>query len=54
MSCAHKLVLKGAMLFVVWEEKTHRPARALDLLHFNDREGAPLDNLVARGGMRLS
>lgn len=33
-SYADKFLLKGAMLFVVWDEKTHRPTRDLDLLGF--------------------
>ena len=31
---ADRFLLKGAMLFVVWDEKTHRPTRDLDLLGF--------------------
>jgi hypothetical protein len=33
-SYADNFLLKGAMLFVVWDEKTHRPTRDLDLLGF--------------------
>lgn len=29
---ADRFLLKGAMLFVIWDEKTHRPTRDLDLL----------------------
>ena len=29
---ANRFLLKDAMLFVVWDEKTHRPTRDLDLL----------------------
>lgn len=36
-----RFLLKGAMLFVIWDEKTHRPTRDVDLLGFgpSDREG---------------
>ena len=37
-SYADKFLLKGAMLFVVWDEKTHRPTRDLDLLGFGPSE----------------
>jgi predicted nucleotidyltransferase component of viral defense system len=35
-----RFLLKGAMLFVIWDEKTHRPTRDVDLLGFghSDRE----------------
>lgn len=33
-----RFLLKGAMLFVVWDEKTHRPTRDLDLLGFGPAE----------------
>lgn len=33
-----RFLLKGAMLFVVWDEKTHRPTRDLDLLGFGPSE----------------
>ena len=35
---ADRFVLKGAMLFVIWDEKTHRPTRDLDLLGFGPSE----------------
>lgn len=35
---ANRFLLKGAMLFVVWDEKTHRPTRDLDLLGFGPSE----------------
>ena len=35
---ADRFLLKEAMLFVVWDEKTHRPARDLDLLGFGPSE----------------
>ena len=35
---ADRFLLKGAMLFVVWDEKTHRPTRDLDLLGFGPSE----------------
>jgi hypothetical protein len=35
---ADRFLLKGAMLFVVWDEKTHRPTRDLDLLGFGPAE----------------
>lgn len=37
-SHADRFLLKGAMLFVVWDEKTHRPTRDLDLLGFGPSE----------------
>lgn len=30
-------LLKGAMLFIVWDDKPHRPTRDLDLLGFVPR-----------------
>lgn len=35
---ADRFLLKGAMLFVVWDDKTHRPTRDLDLLGFGPSE----------------
>jgi hypothetical protein len=35
---ANRFLLKGAMLFVLWDEKTHRPTRDLDLLAFGPSE----------------
>ena len=35
---AGQFLLKGAMLFVVWDEETHRPTRDLDLLGFGAAE----------------
>ena len=37
---ADRFLLKGAMLFVVWDEKTPRPTRDLDLLGFGSTENA--------------
>jgi hypothetical protein len=31
---ADRFLLKGAMLFAIWDDKTHRPTRDLDLLGF--------------------
>jgi predicted nucleotidyltransferase component of viral defense system len=39
---ANRFLLKGAMLFVVWDEKTHRPTRDLDLLGFGPSDKAEL------------
>ena len=39
---AASFVLKGAMLFVVWSERTHRPTRDVDLLGFGPND---LDSL---------
>lgn len=39
LSCsdlADQFILKGAMLFVAWTDRTHRPTRDLDLLGFGD------------------
>lgn len=41
-SHAGRFLLKGAMLFVVWDEKTHRPTRDLDLLGFGPSEKGDL------------
>ena len=35
---ADRFLLKGAMLFAVWDDKTHRPTRDLDLLGFGPTE----------------
>ncbi|NVL91243.1 MAG: nucleotidyl transferase AbiEii/AbiGii toxin family protein [Desulfobacterales bacterium] len=32
---ANQFILKGAMLFAIWTDKTHRPTRDLDLLSFD-------------------
>lgn len=42
---ANRFLVKGAMLFVVWDEKTHRPTRDLDLLGFGPSEAAYLERL---------
>lgn len=42
---ADRFLLKGAMLFVVWDEKTHRPTRDLDLLGFGPSEKEDLRKL---------
>jgi len=39
---ANRFLLKGAMLFVIWDEKTHRPTRDLDLLGFGPSDKAEL------------
>ena len=39
---ADRFLLKGAMLFVVWDEKTHRPTRDVDLLGFGSSEKGDL------------
>ena len=44
---ADRFLLKGAMLFVVWDEKTHRPTRDLDLLGFGSAEKADLIRVFA-------
>lgn len=33
---AERFVLKGAMLFIIWTEKVHRPTKDLDLLGYGD------------------
>lgn len=38
-------LLKGAMLFVVWDEKTHRPTRDLDLFVFGPSEKEDLEKV---------
>ena len=42
---ADRFLLKGAMLFVVWDEKTHRPTRDLDLLGFGPSEKEDLEKV---------
>jgi len=42
---ADRFLLKGAMLFVIWDEKTHRPTRDLDLLGFGPSEKEDLKKL---------
>ena len=42
---AERFLLKGAMLFVIWDERTHRPTRDLDLLGFGPTEKADLQKL---------
>ncbi|MBC8041778.1 MAG: nucleotidyl transferase AbiEii/AbiGii toxin family protein [Opitutaceae bacterium] len=44
-SHAGRFLLKGAMLFVVWDEKTHRPTRDLDLLGFGPSEKKDLQKV---------
>lgn len=35
---ADRFLLKGAMLFIIWDARTHRPTRDLDLLGFGPSE----------------
>jgi Nucleotidyl transferase AbiEii toxin, Type IV TA system len=42
---ADRFLLKGAMLFVVWDEKTHRPTRDLDLLGLGPSEKEDLQRI---------
>ncbi|MCK6474523.1 MAG: nucleotidyl transferase AbiEii/AbiGii toxin family protein [Planctomycetes bacterium] len=42
---AKRFVLKGAMLFLVWTEKMHRPTKDLDLLGFLEPSGARLKTI---------
>lgn len=44
-SYADRFLLKGAMLFVVWDEKTHRPTRDLDLLGLGPSEKEDLQKV---------
>lgn len=39
---ANQFILKGAMLFVTWTDKTHRPTRDLDLLGLHDSSDSSL------------
>lgn len=41
-----RFVVKGAMLFLLWEGKFHRTTRDLDLLAFGSGEIAPLEAIV--------
>jgi len=40
---AEAFVLKGALLFLVWNVPTHRPTRDVDLLGFEDNTPGRLD-----------
>lgn len=42
---AGRFLLKGAMLFVVWDGETHRPTRDLDLLGFGPSEKEDLQKV---------
>ena len=42
---ADRFLLKGAMLFVVWDEKTHRPTRDVNLHGFGPSEKAELTHV---------
>ena len=42
---ADRFLLKGAMLFVVWDVKTHRPTRDLDLLGFGSSDKVDLQRV---------
>lgn len=42
---ADRFLLKGAMLFVIWDEKPHRPTRDLDLLGFGPSEKVDLTRI---------
>jgi predicted nucleotidyltransferase component of viral defense system len=42
---ADRFLVKGAMLFLVWDDKTHRPTRDLDLLGLGKMEKAELDRI---------
>jgi hypothetical protein len=46
-SHADSFILKGAMLFRLWEEAPHRPTRDLDLLGFGTDEAARLQGIFA-------
>ena len=42
---ADRFLLKGAMLFVIWEETIHRPTRDLDLLGYGSDDLGELENI---------
>lgn len=42
---ADRFLLKGAMLFRVWKDSSHRPTRDLDLLGFGPAETKDLENI---------
>jgi hypothetical protein len=42
---ADRFLLKGAMLFRVWEDSSHRPTRDLDLLDFGSAEASDLESI---------
>ncbi|MHB1832323.1 MAG: nucleotidyl transferase AbiEii/AbiGii toxin family protein [Acidiferrobacteraceae bacterium] len=45
---AAQFTLKGAMLFAVWMESTHRPTRDLDLLGFGEASSERLHTVFQR------
>lgn len=42
---AEKFLLKGAMLFAIWSDGTHRPTRDVDLLGFGTRDDKELKTI---------
>jgi hypothetical protein len=44
-SYADRFLLKGAMLFRVWKDSSHRPTRDLDLLGFGPAETSALEGI---------
>lgn len=46
----NSFVLKGAMLFVVWTEKAHRPTRDIDFLGYGEDSGEHLKSLFQQLG----
>ena len=42
---ADRFVLKGAQLFRIWTDKSYRPTRDLDLLHFGNPDIAELERI---------
>ena len=45
---ADRFLLKGAMLFRVWKDFSHRPTRDLDLLGFSPPETKALESIFRR------
>lgn len=42
---AERFLLKGAMLFSIWTEETHRPTRDVDLLGFGENDTVELEGI---------
>lgn len=42
---AERFLLKGAMLFAIWTEETHRPTRDVDLLGFGENNTEELEGI---------
>lgn len=41
-----RFLIKGAMLFYIWQQEIHRPTRDLDLLSYKDSDSSNLDAII--------